>query len=193
MGLPILALFFYNSQQVALEDLLLETEDSDCDDMADGVLILPRCLPRPAVLTSTAVDAQEPQRGSTSSEVPGEAVDGRLDEQPPTETIFSDSNASRTVPNCCIICLDQYKVGEMVVWSSGSQGCPHAFHRTCIIKYLDKIHKRVARTPCPCCRRDFTDLQVEARRKKTGIPLLLSQIRRQFRSSSTQTRTRQQG
>ena len=174
---------------------MLETEDRDCDDMADGVLILSRSLAGSAATTSTAVDTQQLQQGSTRSEVPGEVVDGSSDgrcEQPPTETTFSNSNESRTVPNCCIICLDQYKVGETVVWSSGSQGCPHAFHRTCIIKYLDKIHKRVARTPCPCCRRDFTDLQVEARRKKKGIPLLLSQIRRQFRSSSTQPRPRQQ-
>jgi hypothetical protein len=41
--------------------------------------------------------------------------------------------------------------------------------RSCIMKYLDKIHKRVERTPCPCCRRSFTDLQVEERQKKVSL------------------------
>jgi hypothetical protein len=159
-------------QQVTEEDILMENEDGDCDcdDIADGVLILPRCLTADLICQ-----------------------------------FVSSPTTTTTVPNCCIICLDSYKVGESVVWSSNHE-CPHAFHRrfviypislfrgggelysvaypyqcrarlclvtcvycSCIMKYLDKIHKRVERTPCPCCRRSFTDLQVEERQKKVSI------------------------
>ena len=71
-----------------------------------------------------------------------------------------------SVANCCIICLDQYKKGDQVVWACTGSECPHAFHQKCIVKYFLKIQKKVAGTPCPCCRRDFTDLEVEKRQRK---------------------------
>ena len=158
--------------------------------MADGVLILPRSI----VLTRTATDStaeEVPQESQESSPSPAlnnisgddDLQEGRQPQDLPKATTTTPTCS--TVPNCCVICLDQYNVGDIVVWSSGDNGCPHAFHRTCIIKYLDKIHKRVARTPCPCCRQEFTDLQVEARRKKKGIALFIHQFRRQFRSSTS--------
>ncbi|KAG7358833.1 ring-like zinc finger domain containing protein [Nitzschia inconspicua] len=67
------------------------------------------------------------------------------------------------VPNCCLICLEEYQPDECVVWSDQ---CEHAFHRDCIVKYFDKIQRKVADTPCPCCRATFTDLTVEVRAKK---------------------------
>jgi hypothetical protein len=79
--------------------------------------------------------------------------------------ITRSAEQSATVPNCCIICLETYKTGDTVVWAS-NQECQHAFHRKCIVKYLIKIQKKVAATPCPCCRQRFTDLDVEERKKK---------------------------
>lgn len=67
-----------------------------------------------------------------------------------------------TVPNCCVVCLEEYQTGERVVWS---HQCEHAFHRECIVKYFDKIQRKVADTPCPCCRATYTDLTVEIRAK----------------------------
>ena len=92
---------------------------------------------------------------------------------------FDDDNHHRTtsVPNCCIICLDEYKPGDVVVWSCNSQ-CQHAFHRTCIIKYFIKSQKKIDGTPCPCCRNDFTDLEVEKRKRKR-------QRRRTIRTSTS--------
>lgn len=72
-----------------------------------------------------------------------------------------------TVPNCCVICLEEYQPGSRVVWSSNAE-CEHAFHRDCIVKYFDKIQRKVADTPCPCCRATYTDLTVEPRAKKRG-------------------------
>lgn len=70
-----------------------------------------------------------------------------------------------TVQNCCVICLDEYTPGDIVVWST-DMNCEHAFHRACIIKYFVKMQKKLDGTPCPCCRIDFTDLIVEKKRRK---------------------------
>jgi Ring finger domain len=65
-------------------------------------------------------------------------------------------DTSRTVPNCCAICLCSYEVGETVVWSSRGL-CNHAFHLSCIVDWLTKMRDG---TPCPCCRQEFTDLPI---------------------------------
>lgn len=66
------------------------------------------------------------------------------------------------VPGNCVICLDSYRPNDVVVWSSNPD-CQHAFHRDCALRYLIRIHKKVAMTPCCVCRCQFTDLQVEKR------------------------------
>jgi Ring finger domain len=63
---------------------------------------------------------------------------------------------SRTVPNCCAICLCSYEAGETVVWSSRGL-CNHAFHLNCMIDWLTKVRDG---TPCPCCRQEFTDVPI---------------------------------
>jgi hypothetical protein len=62
----------------------------------------------------------------------------------------------RTVPNCCAVCLCTYEPGESIVWSSTKE-CPHAFHEECVVEWLINMQDR---TPCPCCRQEFTDLSL---------------------------------
>ena len=77
----------------------------------------------------------------------------------PESTLNSDGfetatkNGGRLIPNCCAICLCAYDVGDSIVWSN-NKDCIHAFHEECILDYL----QRQKTTPCPCCRREFTDL-----------------------------------
>lgn len=71
-------------------------------------------------------------------------------------------NLHRRAPNCCAICLASYQVGERVVWSSNPD-CPHAFHLTCMLDWLVKMQQG---TPCPCCRQEFTDLDIYRRERK---------------------------
>merc|ERR1712125_182804 len=61
----------------------------------------------------------------------------------------------RLVPNCCAVCLSEYRVGDVVTWSSNPK-CIHAFHRDCVVDWLIKMQPE---TPCPCCRQEFTDLE----------------------------------
>ena len=66
------------------------------------------------------------------------------------------------VPNCCAICLSDYRVGDVVTWSSNPK-CIHAFHRDCVVDWLIKMQPE---TPCPCCRQEFTDLEEIRKERK---------------------------
>lgn len=67
---------------------------------------------------------------------------------------------SSTVPNCCVVCLESYIPGDLVVWSCNSD-CQHAMHQSCVLKYLVHIQKKAGMTPCCVCRCNFTDLEVQ--------------------------------
>eukprot|EP00535_Pseudo-nitzschia_heimii_P001445 CAMPEP_0197185510 /NCGR_PEP_ID=MMETSP1423-20130617/12091_1 /TAXON_ID=476441 /ORGANISM="Pseudo-nitzschia heimii, Strain UNC1101" /LENGTH=279 /DNA_ID=CAMNT_0042636591 /DNA_START=13 /DNA_END=852 /DNA_ORIENTATION=+ len=68
----------------------------------------------------------------------------------------------RLAPNCCAVCLSDYRVGDVVTWSSNPK-CIHVFHRDCVVDWLIKIQPE---TPCPCCRQEFTDLQEIRKERK---------------------------
>lgn len=68
----------------------------------------------------------------------------------------------KLAPNCCVICLTGYAVGDKVVWSSNQQ-CQHAFHQDCVVGWLVKMQPE---TPCPCCRQEFTDLEKDREERK---------------------------
>jgi len=55
---------------------------------------------------------------------------------------------SRCVDATCAFCLDDYEVGDEVVWSD--LHCTHAFHKECLMQWLSKGKKR-----CPVCRHWF--------------------------------------
>lgn len=61
-------------------------------------------------------------------------------------------SATKSVPNCCAICLSCYKVGESIVWSL-NPSCNHAFHFDCLSDWFTKTAQ--VGTPCPCCRQEF--------------------------------------
>lgn len=67
------------------------------------------------------------------------------------EAATDKSPLQRTFPDCCSICLSQYKPGDELVWSSNPI-CPHAFHKDCIEKWLMKVRYEAI---CPCCRNSF--------------------------------------
>lgn len=56
----------------------------------------------------------------------------------------------RNVADNCAICLTEYEVGDLVIWSNNPNKCQHAFHKECILMWLSKGKKR-----CPCCRQFF--------------------------------------
>jgi hypothetical protein len=79
-----------------------------------------------------------------------------------TTSATTTNHNHKQVPNCCAICLGDYAVGNVVIWSSNPK-CQHAFHDDCILEWLLKMQPA---TPCPCCRQEFTDLEDFRRTKK---------------------------
>lgn len=81
---------------------------------------------------------------------------------------LNGSDTTRLVPCSCIICLQQYQVGEEIVWSSNPD-CEHVFHESCIERWLIKQRGGPL---CPCCRRDFIidpfDLEAQSQDEDEG-------------------------
>jgi hypothetical protein len=91
-----------------------------------------------------------------------------FDEQDECDTgylVLRGTTPQRHVPNGCAICLGPYLVGESVVWSSNCH-CKHAFHSQCMVDWLSKAATFSTESPCPCCRREFTDLETYKKEKK---------------------------
>ena len=70
--------------------------------------------------------------------------------------------SQRSVSNCCAICLESYKIGEKVIWSTNFNYCLHAFHKDCMVNYLAEVMKKhkvnangELELPCPICRQQF--------------------------------------
>jgi len=56
--------------------------------------------------------------------------------------------------NACSICLEPYDEGDFII---ESKHCPHKFHKTCILLWLEK------NDACPCCRKNMiTEEEVKA-------------------------------
>ena len=50
---------------------------------------------------------------------------------------------------CCCICLEPYRVGDVVAWSNNtSEECLHVFHKDCIVQWLENLKH----DECPSCR-----------------------------------------
>jgi len=56
--------------------------------------------------------------------------------------------SDRCIDGTCAFCLDEYEVGDKVVWSDLQ--CSHVFHEECLMQWFSKGKKR-----CPVCRHWF--------------------------------------
>ena len=64
----------------------------------------------------------------------------------------------------CSICLDNYKVGNEVVWST-NPNCVHVYHKECMLTWLCKFGEGC----CPICRESFCieeDVHCEGREQE---------------------------
>lgn len=57
---------------------------------------------------------------------------------------------SRVIEITCSICLKNYCVGDCIITAAIDDGCPHAFHESCITEWLIRGNMR-----CPVCLRRF--------------------------------------
>lgn len=68
----------------------------------------------------------------------------------PPAGVSSESRDRRAISEGCAICIFDYKVGDVVSWSSNPK-CRHVFHTDCIASF--QVHS--GSTRCPFCRRAF--------------------------------------
>jgi hypothetical protein len=66
---------------------------------------------------------------------------------------------TRSVPGTCAICLNQYAVDDVVIWSP-NRDCVHCFHEDCILPWL--LRKSSKHRQCPCCRQSFVSSTTKA-------------------------------
>lgn len=77
--------------------------------------------------------------------------------------VKNDDGVFRHVDGDCTLCIDDYEIGDLVVWSDLE--CPHAFHKDCIMQWLSKGKKR-----CPICRHWFVPgARIEDQKKLHGL------------------------
>lgn len=84
--------------------------------------------------TTPPVNDCPPESAPTDAEVPKQST-----EQP----------EHRGVSSYCNICLLEYEVGDIVVWSRRPHGCHHVFHDDCLLDWLQR------KPTCPNCRQEF--------------------------------------
>eukprot|EP00536_Pseudo-nitzschia_multiseries_P010185 jgi/Psemu1/25290/gm1.25290_g len=77
---------------------------------------------------------------------------------PPPDAYNGNSNGNSDCydfdddEDVCPICLDNFEVGDVVMWSRHGQGaCSHAFHEDCLLQWL--LEQR--ENECPTCRACF--------------------------------------
>jgi hypothetical protein len=76
--------------------------------------------------------------------------------------VRNDVGMYRHVDGQCALCIDDYEIGDFVVWSD--LHCTHAFHKECIMQWLSKGKKR-----CPICRNWFVPgARIEDQKKLHG-------------------------
>jgi hypothetical protein len=105
------------------EDLASDDDDSESDQQEDGTPTWK--LPPPGVSLPATIA-------------------GYASETPLVET--------RPVPGTCAICLNQYAIDDVVIWSP-NRDCVHCFHKDCIMPWL--MRKSSKHRQCPCCRQSF--------------------------------------
>jgi hypothetical protein len=96
----------------------------------------------------------------------------------PKHSADATSSLTTKIPGTCIICFENFRVGDTVVWSDDvANTCKHVFHEDCMVRYLathslrtkspssygrrrsnsddETISGNYWDNPCPTCRQPF--------------------------------------
>ena len=75
------------------------------------------------------------------------------------------------IPGNCIICFEDFCVGDTVVWSEDPTICKHVYHENCLAQFLathsyqidpyTNTHGSYSENPCPTCRHPFCTITQE--------------------------------
>jgi hypothetical protein len=146
-------------QQAATPEELLEVSSSY------------NCITNTSI-TATSADTDTCRISSTTRESPA------TDEihQVVVNMKHDTSNNSKLVVVICAVCLESYKAGDILSWSTNML-CKHVFHFNCIVPWLLKNNF------CPMCRTDLLAV------KSKGLKPCSSRGYMRTSTSSIATRT----
>jgi len=94
-----------------------------------------------------------------------------------TIVIFYNNNHVR---GNCIICFENLKPGDTIVHNTETKGCPHVYHKSCMVEYLSNQNRSIKQLKNtvdmdPTCRQPFCKLleplNNESDDKMSDIPL----------------------
>ena len=68
---------------------------------------------------------------------------------------IGETSRRRTASSHCAICLESYRVDDVIVWSA-NVNCSHVFHEKCMQNWIMKRFK----PDCPMCRQTFVNMSM---------------------------------
>ena len=105
----------------------------------------------PSVSSPAANAASEQEVENSMANATVQASGGDVNHPlPPSQPIDREH---RGISSYCNICLQEYQVGDIVVWSRRPDGCHHAFHEDCLLDWLSR------KPSCPNCRQVFFSIE----------------------------------
>ncbi|VEU40988.1 unnamed protein product [Pseudo-nitzschia multistriata] len=115
----------------------------------------PGTAERRPLLSSNSEDSEDSTNYSpvASSSIHAAQEEPPAQQQPPSSSLCYDFEDDEDV---CPICLDNFEVGDMVMWSrnAGKHSCSHVFHEECLLQWL--LEQR--ENECPTCRACFIEM-----------------------------------
>jgi len=80
--------------------------------------------------------------------------------------VLSKNNNNNHVRGNCIICFENFKPGDTIVHNTETKGCPHIYHKSCMVEYLSNQNRSIKQLKstvdmdptCPTCRQPFCKL-----------------------------------
>ena len=114
-------------------------------------------------------NAFQTKKAATVADCSGkdDTVVGVDDKQNKSNTKSVNGNSKNNiVSGNCVICFENLKEGDTIVYNSETKNCPHIYHKECMVDYLvrRKIFKKQVKKDeeanplCPTCRQTFCKL-----------------------------------
>lgn len=91
-----------------------------------------------------------------------EGISGAIEIGPVDESHHTEYDEEQDQANRCTICMEKYKVGEIMTTSDTGQ-CSHTFHYKCMADWL------IRKAMCPICRNTFMSVDVKHERAQEAL------------------------
>mmetsp|Transcript_2011 Transcript_2011/g.4622 ORF Transcript_2011/g.4622 Transcript_2011/m.4622 type:complete len:318 (-) Transcript_2011:1337-2290(-) len=135
-----------------------EDDDDDESDLESQIEMIDKFKAKEVKLVTNTVPSASDFDGRSVNCVSGDDDDYDDDDS----FLRLPRGHQSTVHNLCAICIESYKQGDNVIWSSNND-CIHCFHRECFVRAASTATVKLEKDdplclPCPVCRQTFLNL-----------------------------------